>query len=280
MTRYPAIALVLLAVGSVHAAEKTLERTFTVSPGGTLIVDADSATVQVTGAATNQVTVHIIAHGSDKDLAATTLEALQKGNGVTVTMRRSGKGNGFWSSSWNGEARIEITVPQQYGIDVHTSGGDVSLAGTTGSAALHTSGGEISARNVNGPVEAKTSGGGIHVDSIHGDVDANTSGGDVRLLNVDGKIRGQTSGGDMQCTLAGTNRGILLTTSGGSIRLTLPPATTGSIEASTSGGEISSQLAMLTSEQRDGYTKASINGGGQPINVRTSGGDISLRAAN
>ena len=102
----------------------------------------------------------------------------------------------------------------------------------------------------------------------------------MRLLNVDGKIRGQTSGGDMQCSLAGANRGILLTTSGGSIRLTLPPATTGSIEASTSGGEISSQLAMLTSEQRDGYTKASINGGGQPINVRTSGGDISLRAAN
>ena len=70
MTRYPAIALVLFAVGSAHAAEKTLERTFTVSPGGTLIVDADSASVQVSGAATNQVTVHMNAHGSDKDLAS------------------------------------------------------------------------------------------------------------------------------------------------------------------------------------------------------------------
>jgi DUF4097 and DUF4098 domain-containing protein YvlB len=156
----------------------------------------------------------------------------------------------------------------------------VALTGTTGSAGLHTSGGDISAKNVNGNVEAKTSGGGITTDAIRGDVDANTSGGDVRLLNVDGKIRGQTSGGDVQCSLVGINRGILVTTSGGSIRLTLPRAITASFEASTSGGEFSSELAMLTAEQRDGYAKGSINGGGQPINVRTSGGDISLRAAN
>ena len=45
MTRYSAIALFLLAASSADAAEKAVERTFTVSPGGTLIVDADSASV-------------------------------------------------------------------------------------------------------------------------------------------------------------------------------------------------------------------------------------------
>ena len=84
---------------------------------------------------------------------------------------------------------------------------------------------------MNGNVEAHTSGGGIIADTIRGDVDADTSGGDVRLLNVDGKIRGQTSGGDVQCSLVGINRGILVSTSGGSIRLTLPRATTASFEA-------------------------------------------------
>jgi DUF4097 and DUF4098 domain-containing protein YvlB len=280
VTRYSAVVLALLTVGTAHAAEKTLERTFTVSPGGSLVVDADSASVHVSGSASNQVTVHISAHGSDDDLAATTLEAVQKDDGVTVTMRRRGNGSGFWHKSWNGDARIEVTVPQQYGIDVHTSGGDVALTGTTGSASLRTSGGDISAKNVNGRVEAKTSGGEIRVDTIRGDVDANTSGGNVRLMAVDGKIRGQTSGGDMECSLTGVNRGILLTTSGGSIRLTLPRATTASFEAATSGGSFSSELAMLTSEQRDGYARGIVNGGGQPINVRTSGGDISLRSSN
>ena len=90
MNRYSAIALVLLAAGSANAAERNLDRTFTVSPGGTLIVDADSASVQVSGVDTNQVTVHMSARGSEEDLANTKLEASQTGDGVTVTLRRPG----------------------------------------------------------------------------------------------------------------------------------------------------------------------------------------------
>ena len=280
MTRYSAIALVLLAASSAGAAEKKVERTFTVSPGGSLLVDADSASVHVSGGDTNQVTVRMSARGSDQELATAKLDAFQKNDQVTVMMRRPGKKGWFNWGSWKGEGYIEITVPRRYGINVQTSGGSVELKDTIGSATLHTSGGSIVTKNVNGNVEARTSGGGITADTIRGDVDAGTSGGDIRLMHVDGKIRGQTSGGSVQCSLVGINRGILVTTSGGSIRLTLPRAITASFEASTSGGEFSSELAMLTAEQRDGYAKGSINGGGQPINVRTSGGDISLRAAN
>jgi DUF4097 and DUF4098 domain-containing protein YvlB len=280
MTRYSAIALVLFAASSADAAEKTVERTFTVSPGGALIVDADSASVQVSGGNTNQVTVRMTARGSKEDLATTRLDAFQKGDGVTVTMRRRGKESWFNWSSWFGEGHIEVTVPQRYGISIHTSGGSVELKDTIGSATLRTSGGDIVAKNVNGNVEAQTSGGGILADTIRGDVDADTSGGDVRLLHVDGKIRGQTSGGNVQCSLVGINRGISASTSGGSIQLTLPRATTANIEATTSGGEFTSELPVAASERQDGHVKGSINGGGQPIDASTSGGDISLQAAN
>src|ERR1700741_629348 len=69
MNRYSAIALVLFAASSVHATEKTLERTFTVSPGEALIVDADSASVQVSGNNTHQVTVRMHARGAERNLA-------------------------------------------------------------------------------------------------------------------------------------------------------------------------------------------------------------------
>ena len=280
MTRYSAFALVLLAASSAYAAEKTVERTFTVSPGGTLIVDADSASVHVSGGATNQVTVRMSARGSDEDLATANLDAFQKDDGVTVMMRRRAKKAWFNWGSWNGEGHIEVTVPRHYEVNIHTSGGSVELADTIGSATLRTSGGDIVAKNVNGNVEARTSGGGILADTIRGDVDADTSGGDVRLLHVDGKIRGQTSGGGVQCSLVGINRGISVTTSGGSIQLTLPQATTANIEATTSGGGFTSELPVATTEQQDGHVRGSINGGGQRIDVRTSGGGISLRAAN
>jgi DUF4097 and DUF4098 domain-containing protein YvlB len=280
VTRYSALALVLLAASSADAAEKTVERIFKVSPGGSLIVEADSASVHVSGGDTNQVAVRMSARGSDEDLATMKLDAFQKGDEVTVTMRRPEKKGWFNWGSWNGGGHIEVTVPRRYGINVHTAGGSVELKDSIGSATLRTSGGDIVAKNVNGNVEAKTSGGGIFVDTIRGDVGVDTSGGDLRLLNVDGKIRGQTSGGSVQCSLVGINRGISATTSGGSIQLTLPRATTANIEATTSGGEITSELPVASTQWQKSHVKGSINGGGQPIDVRTSGGSISVRTAN
>jgi DUF4097 and DUF4098 domain-containing protein YvlB len=280
VTRYSAIAFILLAASSTHAAEKTIERTFAVSPGGALMVDADSASVHVSGGDTNQVIVRMSLRGSEEDLGAAKLDAFQNDDGVTVMMRRRGKRGWFNWGSWNSDGRIQVTVPRRYGINVHTSGGSVELTDTTGPAKLHTSGGDIVAKRVTGNLEVKTSGGGILADTIRGDVDADTSGGDVRLLHVDGKIRGQTSGGSVHCSLVGLNRGISATTSGGSIELALPRATTANIEAITSGGDFSSDLPVTTQKRQHGHFKGSMNGGGQPIDARTSGGDISLREAN
>jgi DUF4097 and DUF4098 domain-containing protein YvlB len=280
VTRYSAIAFVLLAAGTANAAEKKFERTFTVSPGGTLVVDADSASVHVSGGDTNQVTVHMIARGPEKELASVRLEAAQKGDGVTVTMRRQEKTGWFNWGSWNSDGRIEVTVPRQYQVSVRTGGGSVELADTAGSAKLNTSGGDIAARNVTGNVNARTSGGGILADKIRGDVDADTSGGDVRLLNVDGKIRGNTSGGSVRCSLVGINRGISATSSGGDIEVTVPRATTGNLNATTSGGNITLEIPISTTELKDGRAKGSLNGGGLPIEAHTSGGNVSLRAAD
>jgi DUF4097 and DUF4098 domain-containing protein YvlB len=272
-----AIALVILAATCANAAEKKLDRTFTVSPGGSLTVDADSASVHVTAAETNQVTVHMIARGSDKDLADTKFDAVQSGDGVNVTLRRD-KGSWFSGRSWRSEESIEVTVPRKYTINVRTGGGSVDLEGTTGPATLKTSGGDIAAKNVTGNVELRTSGGGILADSIRGDVDADTSGGDVRVLRADGKIKANTSGGSVRCSLVGANREISATTSGGDIELTLPRGTTGNVEATTSGGEITSSLPVTASVIKDGRLEGSLNGGGASIHAHTSGGNIALRS--
>jgi len=279
MTRYSAIALVLLATSPADAAEKTVERTFTVSPGGSLIVDADSASVRVAGGTANHVTVRMTARGSEEDLASMKFDAFQKDDGVTVTMRR-GKEGWFKWRSWNGEGHIDVLLPERFAIRVRTAGGSVKLTDIIGVVSLHTPGGAIVTKNVSGNVEARTSGGGITMDTIRGEVDASTSGGDIRLSNIDGKIRGQTSGGNVHCSLVGSNRGISASTSGGSIQLTLPRSITANIEATTSGGEFNSELPVAMTRQQGGHVKGSINGGGQRIDVSTSGGGISLRAAN
>lgn len=277
MPRYFAIALILIAAGTAQAAEKRLDKTFTVSPGGTLTVEADGASVHVSGTDANQVVVHMLTRGSEKNLEDTLLDAVQKGSDVSVTMRKS-KTGWFAFGNWSSEQDIQVTVPRNYSVNVRTSGGSVDLQNTVGVVSLKSSGGDLTAKKVTGTVELRTSGGSIHGDSIRGDVDANTSGGDVRLLDVDGKIRAHSSGGSLRFSLTGANRGISATTSGGDIELKLPPGTKGNLEASTSGGNVDSELPVTsTGRTEDSRLVGTLNGGGEPIYARTSGGSISLR---
>ena len=281
MNRLCAISLVLIAAGSVQAAEKSFDRTFAVTPGGSLVVEADSASVRVSGNDSNQVIVRMRARDSEENLANTKLDAVQGADGVTVTLRQ-GNRSGSWFNwrSWSGDQSIEVTVPRSYGVKVRTGGGGIELQETTGTANLNTSGGDIDVRNVTGNIQLRTSGGGIRVDTLRGDVDADTSGGDVRLLNVDGRIRGNTSGGSVRCSLVGSNRGISATTSGGDIELTLPRSTTGNLEATTSGGDITTDLPVTGTVLKEDRVRGTVNGGGQLIEARTSGGSIRVLVAD
>jgi DUF4097 and DUF4098 domain-containing protein YvlB len=280
MPRYSAIALLLLLAGTAHAADRKFDRTFTVSPGGSLIVDADSASIKVSGAETNQVTVRMRVKSSEKDLADMTLDATQKGNEVTATLRRAKGGKWFNWSSWNAESFIEVTVPRRFTVNARTSGGSIDAQDTVGSVKLNTSGGDVTARNLNGTVWLRTSGGQITADAIKGDVEANTSGGDVRLLDIDGNINAHTSGGNVRVSLKGANRGIKATTSGGDVELILPRGTTGNVSAATSGGAVTTDIPVTTTVMKDSRLEGTLNGGGQPIEARTSGGNIRLRPAN
>jgi len=315
MPRLYALAFVLIAAGSAQAAEKTLDKTFTVSPGGTLLVDADGADIHVAGNDSNQVVVHMVFRGSESDLAKMKIDAVQTSNGVSVTMKKEDRGWFSWGG-WGGEQNIQVTVPRHYTVNAHTGGGGVELKDTEGAATLHTSGGDVSAKNVGGNVELKTSGGSIHADAIRGDVDADTSGGDVsaknitgnaklqtsggsiqadtvqgdvdadtsggdvRLLKVDGKIRGNSSGGSVRLSLVGANRGISATSSGGDIEMSLPRGTAARIDASTSGGEVTTDIPVTTTVVKEHALHGTFNGGGETIYAHTSGGSIRVHAEN
>src|SRR3982751_1959593 len=139
MTRYLAIALVVAVAGAAQAAERKLDRTFTVAPGGILNVDADGGGVRVSGSDGDKVVVHMISRGSQEEIDKIEMDAAQNGNDVSVTMKQH-KRNWF---NWGGgerEDKIEVIVPTRYRVDVHTSGGGVELRDTTGNASLRSSG--------------------------------------------------------------------------------------------------------------------------------------------
>jgi DUF4097 and DUF4098 domain-containing protein YvlB len=294
-TRTLLVILATTLVASVSlSAEKAFDKRFNVAPGGHLRLDTDVGSVAVVGGAGHEVVIHAQMNGSDAFLANLNITAEQGSSGVTVTARKAHRSWFDWFDFGQEHLHFTIDVPRDYSIELRTSGGylDVrnvngSVRGTTsggsivvqdvtGPVKMHTSGGSIDAERLNGATELGTSGGSISVADARGDLDANTSGGGIRLKNIDGSVRAATSGGSVHAEMR-SNRGISLSTSGGTISLLLPEKVGASIDAWTSGGRVSSELPFSGTETADRtHLRGAINGGGEQVVLHTSGGSIRL----
>ena len=291
------VALVVLIVGSSIGADRRYEKKFSVSPGGTFTLATDVGDVEFSGTSSGEVSIVADIRGKQREVDGFDISAWQNSDGVEV----KGKSNrSSWFSWFNDglEVRYTILLPQEYGIHVNTSGGDISvrdlkgkvqgetsggdliLRNVEGFIGLETSGGNIRAEKLTGDVHMETSGGDIQLTSVAGGVDVSTSGGNIRLSEIDGKIKGETSGGDVIVGLRGDNKGIAVETSGGDIDILVPGNISANIDASTTGGEVRCDLPVTMSGRFDeSRIRGTINGGGNPIHAHTSGGDVRIKSA-
>jgi len=210
------------------------------------------------------------------------------GRDLRLTARRSGWLG--WVSA--GRVRVHVRVPGEFSVDVHTTGGQVSVeelrgdvevrtsgagvqvAEIAGRVDLHTSGGPIRADQVQGDVEARTSGGAIRLAEIRGRIDAETSGGALHAYDVTGPVRLRTSGGAIALRFTAAPAGEA-ETSGGPIEVAFPRGQGVRLDARTSGGriELSDRIAVRGHVEAE-RVEAALNGGGDALRLRTSGGDI------
>src|SRR5262245_64900650 len=103
---------------TAQAAEKRLDRTFTVEPGGRLTIEADGADLRVTGTSGNQVVVHILLTGNGRAIERINLSAEQNGNDVAVLAKnRAGKWTDWLPGVWILDGKVEVQVPREYNID-------------------------------------------------------------------------------------------------------------------------------------------------------------------
>jgi hypothetical protein len=286
------VPFIALAVSLSCAADKRFDKTFHVSPGGTLTLETDVGRVTVEGTGSSQVSIAATIRGSSRDVDEFQVEAEKNGNDVEIIA-------GARSRRWNFrdiDVRFVIKVPREYNVKVHTSGGDVNVSsikgevsgGTSGgnvavedidgTVDLGTSGGNVRAYNVTGDVHMETSGGNVNIESVAGGVRAGTSGGNVKVYDVSGQVRAETSGGNVSVRLTGENKGVNVETSGGDIDILVGRDVKATLDASTSGGSVYCDFPITVSGRIDpSRIRGEINGGGNTIHAHTSGGSIRIR---
>lgn len=305
-------SLALLAAfafaGTAHA--KDIQRSFSVQPGESVVVDVERAEINVTS--WDQPEVEF----SAKDAENHVFEFSQKDGVVAIRGSYENWGGWFnWFSS-SSQAEINMKVPYRQDLNLVTRGGDIELDRLQGEFSARTSGGDIDAEEVDGPVDAKTSGGNIEVEKASGSVDAATSGGSIQLDAVGGEVSAKTSGGRIHIGEAGgavvatTSGGSIevesaeeavqartsggsvevgfvaqpdgdseLRTSGGNVTVYLPDGFKADVSASAFGGGVSSDFSEVSQENSAGREslQLTLNGGGPEMVLKTSGGSVRIR---
>jgi len=270
---------------------QNVEKTFSVQPGGKIVIDADAGDVSIVGTDKQEVGIRVVAHGSEENLQRYKVNFSQDGNTVRVEGHFRQKHFLFFGSN-SIEVHFDIEVPREFNlsmqtaggniivqnikgsVDGSTAGGDIELTKLEGTVNLSTSGGNVTVKEGIGDFVLETSGGNITGDDLNGGIRFETSGGNIDIRNSDGKVYASTSGGNIRATLK-DNKGVELSTSGGNLVVRLPKTVSADVHAEASGGDVSCDFPF-NGKLREGKMNGKINGGGNLIRLETSGGDIVL----
>ena len=283
--------LSLLAMAGPAVAESRVEKSLELASGGRFTLESEVGSVTVAG--TSRPGAHIVVTSEQGDVSSELEITYTSGAGwASVTARR--KDRSFWAHSIS--VHFEVEVPTETRTEIHTGGGSITLSGLRGAAEVktsggpievdglggsldaHTSGGPIRLREVTGDAHVATSGGPINVESLDGNLQAHTSGGGIHINRVSGYVEARTSGGPIRVAYSpGDRRGGVMESSGGGIEVAIDSAVNLDLDASTSGGSVTSDL-RVTGEVKHSSIHGAIGSGGEALRLHTSGGSIHIRA--
>jgi hypothetical protein len=275
------IASVLIAGTDATAKKATVTKSFDVGNTGTLVVDIENIGANIVVNVWDKKKVDVrVERISEDDVEY--LEIEKEGNTVSVTLDAD-DGWGRHSS-----ARIYVSVPAGFDLDLGTSGGNVEVEGAIkgtveaataggnisvgdvgGELMLRTSGGNISVGNAGANAELRTSGGNITVGDVKGELSVATAGGNITMGTVGKTVDAGTAGGNISCDEVGGDAEVK--TSGGSIDLGV---VNGSALAKTAGGSIKIAGATGETVARTAGGSIKLTGIKGYVEATTAGGDI------
>ena len=303
------VAFILLVAGisassfQVQGSDKPFAvKTFDVDGPGTLEVRTSGGSIKVAGGSgkTAKVEMYVNRRGRsitpDHEDAKEIMENYdirisQSGNTVYASAERKSSISG-WFGSNNASISFVVYVPEEMSCRLNTSGGSIDLRSVRGQQDVKTSGGSLHLEEIRGNTEARTSGGSINIDRYAGRLNAHTSGGSINLHNAQGELRvdtsggsidisnikgsveASTSGGGIRADLTTLDKYLRLRTSGGSITAVVPTGL--GLDLDLRGDRVNSKLVNFNGEAEKNRIRGSMNGGGIPVEMHTSGGSINL----
>ena len=280
-------------------ADTRIEKHLKLDPGGKLTVVAEAGSLTVTGSSSSGA--HVVLTSDKDDFESRfDLKFEELPGELRITMKKKESLTSWTNWFNNSKIQFEIQVPTKTSTDLQTGGGHVKLFSMEGEAKLETSGGHIEVtdlrgnltaetsgghivvKKVSGNAKVETSGGHIEVDGVEGNLIAETSGGHIEIHGAKGRVDADTSGGHVEVSFASGNaHGGKIESSGGGITVAVDPNVDLSIDASTSGGTVRTDIPVkIVGKVKGSSINGTLGKGGETLYVHTSGGSVSISAVD
>jgi hypothetical protein len=270
---------------------------YPMKPGGTLSIDNFNGSIEISSWEKDEIDVNGIKYGGTEELMRQVkVEGSLDGNVLRLrTIRPEGRRG-------NCGAKYILRVPKKMLLDgIVSTNGSIRVENMLGNARLQSSNGSIKIRSLEGRLDAKTSNASIDVATMQGDFTGQTSNGSIKVDGLEGGFEASTSNSSItaRVTKLPEGRPIKADSSNGSIDLSLPdykgqalnvdtsnssivlrlPEKVGAdVRASTSNSSITSEFEMsATGTISKTRMEGKIGGGGGPIRLTTSNGNIRLQ---
>lgn len=255
------IAVALLPLVAGYALADEWNHTYQVGDKPNLRVETNDAAIEVSRGASRVVSVKIITDGISIGPGGLNVVEHQNGDAVDLQVRFP-RESGFRVSWGRRSARIEVQVPQETALDLHSGDGHIKVDGTSGVAKIETGDGHIEVRNFNGSLRGRTGDGHMTIDGVFTD---------VNLTSGDGHVEFTARAGSK------LNSSWLIHTSDGRVEARIPSDLAAELYAHTGDGRITLDFPVTVNGTFErNRVRGKLNGGGPLFEIGTGDGRITI----
>ncbi len=208
----------------------------------------------------NTVAVRIVADGYTISSSGVRVTEHQEGDKVDLNVHVPNQW-GIHFSMHQG-VRVQVQVPPQASLDLHSGDGHIGVNGISGQARLDTGDGHITVQNFSGSLHGHTGDGHMSIDGMFTDLDLRTGDGHIDLTVRPGSKM---------------NNGWLIHTSDGRVEAKLPEDLAAELYAHTGDGHIELDMPVTVSGSIERTrVRGKLNGGGPLLEITTGDGSIHI----